>query len=79
MKMTGAQAIIESLIQEGIEVVFGYPVALFYLLTMHYLKKDKIHHVLVRHEQGGVIAAEGYAKSSGKVGVCFATSGPRRH
>lgn len=77
MKMTGAQAIIESLIQEGIEVVFGYPGGTI-LPTYDALfeKKDKIHHVLVRHEQGGVIAAEGYAKSSGKVGVCFATSGP---
>jgi acetolactate synthase-1/2/3 large subunit len=77
MKMTGAQAIIESLIQEGIEIVFGYPGGTI-LPTYDALfeKKDKIHHVLVRHEQGGVIAAEGYAKSSGKVGVCFATSGP---
>jgi acetolactate synthase-1/2/3 large subunit len=77
MKMTGAQAIIESLIQEGIEVVFGYPGGTI-LPTYDALfeKKDKIHHVLVRHEQGGVMAAEGYAKSSGKVGVCFATSGP---
>ncbi len=77
MKMTGAQAIIESLIREGVDLVFGYPGGTI-LPTYDALfeRKDKIHHVLVRHEQGGVIAAEGYAKASGRVGVCFATSGP---
>lgn len=77
MRMTGAQAIIESLLREKVEVIFGYPGGTI-LPTYDALfeKKTKIHHVLVRHEQGGVIAAEGYAKSSGKVGVCFATSGP---
>ncbi len=77
MRMSGAQAIIESLLREKVEVIFGYPGGTI-LPTYDALfeKKTKIHHVLVRHEQGGVIAAEGYAKSSGKVGVCFATSGP---
>lgn len=77
MRMTGAQAIIESLLREKVEIIFGYPGGTI-LPTYDALfeKKTKIHHVLVRHEQGGVIAAEGYAKSSGKVGVCFATSGP---
>lgn len=77
MRMTGAQAIIESLLREKVEVIFGYPGGTI-LPTYDALfeKKSRIHHVLVRHEQGGVIAAEGYAKSSGKVGVCFATSGP---
>jgi acetolactate synthase-1/2/3 large subunit len=77
MKMTGAQAIIETLIQEGVDTIFGYPGGTI-LPTYDALfeQKHRVHHVLVRHEQGGVIAAEGYAKSSGKVGVCFATSGP---
>ena len=77
MRMTGAQAIIESLLREKVEVIFGYPGGTI-LPTYDALfeKKTKIHHVLVRHEQGGVMAAEGYAKASGKVGVCFATSGP---
>lgn len=77
MKMTGAQAIIESLIRENINIVFGYPGGTI-LPTYDALfeRKEEIHHVLVRHEQGAAIAAEGYAKTSGKVGVCFATSGP---
>lgn len=77
MKMTGAQAIIESLLQEQVEIIFGYPGGTI-LPTYDALfeNKEKVHHVLVRHEQGAVIAAEGYAKSSGKIGVCFATSGP---
>ncbi len=77
MEMTGAQAIIESLQQEGVEVIFGYPGGTI-LPTYDALfeTQTNIHHVLVRHEQGAVMAAEGYAKSSGKVGVCLATSGP---
>ena len=77
MKITGAEAIIESLLHEGVEIVFGYPGGAI-LPTYDALHKyrEKIHHVLVRHEQGAAIAAEGYAKSSGKVGVCMATSGP---
>lgn len=77
MEMTGAQAIIESLQLEGVEVIFGYPGGTI-LPTYDALfeTKTNIHHVLVRHEQGAVIAAEGYSKSSGKVGVCLATSGP---
>ncbi len=77
MKMTGAQAIVESLLRENVEIVFGYPGGTV-LPTYDALfeKKVNIHHVLVRHEQGAVIAAEGYAKSTGKIGVCIATSGP---
>ena len=77
MKITGAEAIIESLLHEGVEIVFGYPGGAI-LPTYDALHKyrEKVHHVLVRHEQGAAIAAEGYAKSSGKVGVCMATSGP---
>lgn len=77
MKMTGAQAIVESLLRENIEIVFGYPGGtILPTYDALYEKKDKIHHVLVRHEQGAVIAAEGYSKSTGKIGVCIATSGP---
>ncbi len=77
MKMTGAQAIIESLICEGVTIVFGYPGGtILPTYDALFTKKEQIHHVLVRHEQGAAIAAEGYAKSSNKIGVCFATSGP---
>jgi acetolactate synthase-1/2/3 large subunit len=77
MKMTGAEAIIESLLHENVEVVFGYPGGAI-LPTYDALHKyrDKIRHILVRHEQGAAMAAEGYAKSSSKTGVCMATSGP---
>ncbi len=77
MKMTGAQAIVESLLRENTEIVFGYPGGtILPTYDALYEKKDNIHHVLVRHEQGAVIAAEGYSKSTGKIGVCIATSGP---
>lgn len=77
MRMTGAQAIIESLIREKVEVIFGYPGgAILPTYDALFEKKNHIRHVLVRHEQGSVMAAEGYSKASGKVGVCFATSGP---
>lgn len=77
MKITGAQAIIESLIGEGVDVVFGYPGgAILPTYDALYENQDRVRHVLVRHEQGAAIAAEGYSKSSGKVGVCMATSGP---
>jgi len=77
MKMTGAQAIVESLLRENVELVFGYPGGtILPTYDALYEKKDEIHHVLVRHEQGAVIAAEGYSKSTGKIGVCIATSGP---
>jgi acetolactate synthase-1/2/3 large subunit len=75
--MTGADAIIETLIREQVKTVFGYPGGtILPTYDALYARKEQIHHVLVRHEQGAVIAAEGYAKSSGQVGVCFATSGP---
>lgn len=75
MRMTGAQAIIESLRCEGVEVVFGYPGGA--VLTLYdALYEAKFPHVLTRHEQGAAHAADGYARSTGKVGVCMATSGP---
>ena len=73
--MNGARALLESLKQEGVEVVFGYPGGA--VLTLYdEVFKMKFPHVLTRHEQGAAHAADGYARASGKVGVVFATSGP---
>ena len=75
--LTGSQAIIESIIAEGTDVMFGYPggqVIPIYVALYDYT--DRIHHVLVRHEQAAVHAAEGYARATGRVGVCMVTSGP---
>lgn len=75
MKMNGAQAIIESLRKEGVELVFGYPGGA--VLTLYdALYTMEFPHILTKHEQGAVHAADGYARATGKVGVCFATSGP---
>ena len=77
MNMNGAQAIIDAFIEEGVDTIFGYPgggIMPFY--DQLYVNMDKITHILVRHEQAAVHAAEGYARSSGKVGVCVATAGP---
>lgn len=74
---TGAEIVWECLIREGVEVVFGYPGGAILPTYDAYSKyKDRIHHVLVRHEQGGTHMADGYARASGKVGVAMATSGP---
>lgn len=76
MKKTGAQIICESLIAEGVDVMFGFPGGVllpFYDTLPHY---PQIRHILVRHEQGAAHAADGYARATGKVGVCMATSGP---
>lgn len=77
MNINGAQAIINALIEEEVDTIFGYPgggIMPFY--DQLYFNLDKLNHVLVRHEQAAVHAAEGYARSSGKVGVCVATAGP---
>lgn len=75
MRMNGAQAVIECLKKENVDLVFGYPGGA--VLTLYdAVYQSKLPHVLTRHEQGAVHAADGYARSSGKVGVCFATSGP---
>ena len=77
MKITGSQAIIESLLKEKVKVIFGYPGgANMPIYDALYDYSKKIRHVLVRHEQGAAHAAEGYARVTGKAGVCFATSGP---
>ena len=76
MKMTGAQIICESMVKEGVEVIFGLPgVPLIPLLDM-LPNYPQLQYVLVRHEQGAAHAADGYARASGRVGVCNATSGP---
>ena len=75
MRMNGAEAVITSLKNENIEIVFGYPGGA--VLTLYDgLYKMQFPHILTKHEQGAVHAADGYARATGKVGVCFATSGP---
>jgi len=76
MKKTGAQILCEGLVKEGVEVIFGFPggtVLPLYDTLPHY---PQLRHILVRHEQGAAHAADGYARATGKVGVCLATSGP---
>lgn len=76
MELSGAQALIESLKKEGVDVIFGYPGgAVLPIYDVLYETKD-IRHILTRHEQGAAHAADGYARATGKVGVCMATSGP---
>ncbi|MEN8116058.1 MAG: biosynthetic-type acetolactate synthase large subunit [Bacteroidota bacterium] len=76
-KMTGSEAVILSLLEENVEIIFGYPGgAMIPIYDSLYDYNDQIKHILTRHEQGLVHAADGYARISGKPGVCFATSGP---
>jgi acetolactate synthase-1/2/3 large subunit len=75
MKLTGAQAVWESLVREGVEIVFGISGGTVIHLY-HTLPEYPIHHVLTRHEQAAAHAADGYARATGRVGVCVATSGP---
>ena len=75
LKMTGAQAVLESLKREGVDVVFGLPGGVLLPLYDAIYHSD-IRHILVRHEQGAAHMADGYARATGKVGVCIATSGP---
>lgn len=77
MMLTGAQIIVECLIEQGVDRVFGYPGGqVIPLYDALYEYSDRVKHVLTAHEQGASHAADGYARSSGKVGVCIATSGP---
>ncbi len=75
-KMTGAQIIIEALKREGVEIIFGYPGGAVIDIYDELYRTPEIKHVLVRHEQGAAHAADGFARSTGKVGVCLVTSGP---
>lgn len=77
MMLTGAQILIQTLIDQGVDVVFGYPGgAVLNIYDALYEKQDKIRHIVTSHEQGAAHAADGYARSTGKTGVVFATSGP---
>jgi acetolactate synthase-1/2/3 large subunit len=76
MRMTGAQIICEGLIKEGVEVIFGFPGGAVLPLYDALSQYPQLRHILVRHEQGAAHAADGYARATGKVGVCIATSGP---
>jgi acetolactate synthase-1/2/3 large subunit len=75
-ELTGAQILIRCLQAEGVDVVFGYPGGAVLWIYDELFKQDKVRHVLVRHEQGAAHAADGYSRSSNKVGVCLVTSGP---
>jgi acetolactate synthase-1/2/3 large subunit len=76
-RITGAEALMRSLVHEGVNVLFGYPGgAIMPVYDALYDHKEDLHHVLVRHEQGAVHAAQGYARVSGKVGCAIVTSGP---
>ncbi|QBQ39917.1 biosynthetic-type acetolactate synthase large subunit [Sphingobacterium psychroaquaticum] len=76
-QLTGSQAVLEALIHEGVNTIFGYPGgAIMPIYDALYDYNEKLTHILVRHEQGGIHAAQGYARTSGNVGVAFATSGP---
>ena len=76
-QLTGSQAVLEAFIAEGVDTIFGYPGgAIMPIYDALYDYNDKLKHILVRHEQGGIHAGQGYARTSGRVGVVFATSGP---
>lgn len=77
MKLNGSEIIVRCLLEQGVDTVFGYPGgAILNVYDALYKNSDKIRHVLTSHEQGAAHAADGYARASGKVGVCMATSGP---
>ena len=77
MKINGAQIIIECLVEQGVDTVFGYPGGqALNIYDALYKNSDRINHILTAHEQGASHAADGYARATGKVGVCIATSGP---
>ena len=76
MRMTGARILMECLVEQGVDTVFGYPGATILNVYDELLNYPGIRHILTAHEQGACHAADGYARSTGQVGVCFATSGP---
>ena len=77
MQLTGAEIVIECLKEQGVDTVFGYPGgSILNVYDALYKHSDEITHILTSHEQGAAHAADGYARATGKVGVCFATSGP---
>src|SRR5690348_823968 len=75
--ISGSEAVLKAFLAEGVDTIFGYPGgAIMPIYDALYDYQEKLRHILVRHEQGGIHAAQGYARSSGDVGVVFATSGP---
>lgn len=77
MKITGADVVVNCLLEQGVDTVFGYPGgSILNVYDALYKNSDKIRHILTSHEQGAAHAADGYARATGKVGVCMATSGP---
>src|ERR1700760_3254335 len=76
-KITGSEILLQSLVSEGVTTLFGYPGgAIMPVYDALYGYADKLNHILVRHEQGAVHAAQGFARATGRVGVALATSGP---
>src|SRR3984885_12620437 len=75
-RLSGAEMVIKSLVDQGVDVVFGYPGGAVLPIYDALFKQNQLRHILVRHEQGAVHAAEGYARSTGKVGAVLVTSGP---
>ena len=75
-EMSGAEMVVEALKDQGVEILFGYPGGAVLPIYDVLFQQEKVQHILVRHEQGAAHAAEGYARSSGKVGVLLVTSGP---
>ena len=76
MRFTGSEVVIKTLIDNGVDVIFGYPGGAVLPIYDAIFKQNELRHILVRHEQAAVHAAEGYARSTGKVGVVLVTSGP---
>ncbi len=77
MELTGSQILLECLKEQGVDTIFGFPGgAVLYIYDEIYRQLDHFQHILTSHEQGASHAADGYARSTGKVGVCIATSGP---
>ena len=77
MQLTGAEIVVECLKEQGVDTVFGYPGGtILNVYDALYKHSDEIRHILTSHEQGAAHAADGYARATGKVGVCLATSGP---
>lgn len=76
MELSGAEIVVQALIDEGVEYVFGYPGGAVLHIYDAVFRQDRVKHILVRHEQGAAHAADGYARATGKCGVCLVTSGP---
>src|SRR5258705_3808939 len=76
MELSGAEIVVRCLQAEGVEYVFGYPGGAVLFLYDELFKQDKVKHILVRHEQGAIHAADGYSRSTEKIGVALVTSGP---